>query len=244
MANNTLIAAIVIIAVIVIGALAAVTMFQPQGPNTATATGDKSTKLAFNNNGTTWLQMDIIFENMTAKNGSKESYHCEVFIKPNDTAIIDLSNLAGYGNEKLPAGTTIRILAWKGLFNETVNPSTANLNLNMQGWSNTQNPGPTDTILNVQYPNLPVLKLPANITNTTVIILNEKDLSTLLSGKSINGTLNGKQAQIGPEILLFDNDGDETLYEEELLTVNSDGKVIITLVKTPELCSLFGGSRI
>lgn len=242
MANNTLIAAIVIIAVIVIGALAAVTMFQ--GPNTATATGDKSTKLALNNNGTTWLQMDIIFENMTAKNGSKESYHCEVFIKPNDTAIIDLSTLAGYGNEKLPAGTTIRILAWKGLFNETINPSTANLNLNMQGWSNTQNPGPTDTILNVQYPNLPVLKLPANITNTTVIILNEKDLSTLLSGKSINGTLNGKQAQIGPEILLFDNDGDETLYEEELLTVNSDGKVIITLVKTPELCSLFGGTRI
>ncbi len=138
MANNTLIVAGVLIAVIVVGALAATTLMNNNG-NPVSAASAEATKLAFQNNGTTWLHMDVILENVTLKNGTLQTSYHELWIKPNGTIVMDLSNLAGYGAEKLPPGTNMRILAWKGLYNNTT-ATNGELNLNMQGWSGTLQP--------------------------------------------------------------------------------------------------------
>ena len=69
---------------------------------------------------------------------------------------LDLSGLAGYGNQQLPAGTTVRVMAWKGLFNQTVASNSSNMLLTMQGWSKTLTPTSDDLAYNVSVPNLPV----------------------------------------------------------------------------------------
>lgn len=175
----------------------------------------KGTKLSIHNNGTTWAVLDLIIENATLKNGSVETFYGEVWIKPvNGTATIDLSKLLGYGNEKLPAGTTIRIISWKGLYNASTPIANQDLKLEFQGWSNNLEPASEDVIYNVSFRNVSVMQLPANITDNKVTITNNwEDLVDL-------GT------------------GAEPIYEEEVLTVNADGTVTITFVQPPTLCGL------
>ena len=220
MANNTLIIAIVLIIVIVAGALAATTLMNNNGSQKqANAVSAGATKLAFQNNGTTWLHMDVILENVTLKNGKMQTFYNELWIKPNGTIIMDLSDLAGYGKDKLPAGTTIRVLAWKGLYNTTLNATTSDLNLNMQGWSNTLQPGTGDAITNVVLPGLTVQQLPQNVTDN--MLFTNTDVTKLHQMKG------------------FVSDNDKfTAYEEEVLTVDQNGKVTITVTTAPELCSL------
>ena len=43
-----------------------------------------------------------------------QNFYIEGYIKPGSNVKMDLSNLAGYGNNQLPAGTKIRVLSWKG----------------------------------------------------------------------------------------------------------------------------------
>jgi hypothetical protein len=224
MANNRLITIIILAIIVIVGIVAALIFMQPQGPQTTT--GDKATKLAFYNNGTTWLHLDVVMENVTLKNGSVQNFYAQIFLQPtNGTAVIDLSNLAGYGNEKLPPGTNITVLAWKGLFMPAGStPSvgdTADLNLNMQGWSNTGQPGSTDTIYNVFYPQLNITQLPSisgnAITNDTVIIRTAPS-----------------DFDITPEIA----DTQEPIFEQEIVSVDQNGKVTITIVQAPTLCSL------
>ncbi len=216
MANNTLIIAIVLIAVIVIGALAATTLFKPNNPANATTT--QGTKVSFQNNGTTWLHLDVIFENATLKNGTNQTFYSEMWIKPNGTTTIDLSQLLGYGDNKLPAGTTIRLLAWKNLFNNTTSANGA-LNLNLQGWSGSLQPVSSDAITNVMFSGMVVQKLPNGVRDSIYWIDND---------------MNKLEQQQG---FIDDNDAN-WVYEEEILTVDSNGKVTITLTVLPELCSL------
>jgi hypothetical protein len=215
--NNTLIVAIVLIAVIVVGALAVTTLFKSNDPVTAESVG--ATKLAFQNNGTTWLHMDVILENVTLKNGTLQTFYNEMWIKPNGTVVIDISNLAGYGDSKLPPGTTIRILAWKNLFNNTTATSTGDLNLNMQGWSGTLQPGANDTVTNVIFPGLKVNLLPTNVTDN--MLFTDIDMIKL-------------EKQQG----FIDDHDQNCVFEEEILTVDQNGKVTITVTTTPELCSI------
>ena len=63
-----------------------------------------------------------------------------------------------------------RVLAWKGLFNPTVSPATSNMDLNMQGWSNTPTPQSHDQKYNVALQNLPVNQLPSGITDNKITI--------------------------------------------------------------------------
>ncbi|MCZ3367505.1 MULTISPECIES: hypothetical protein [Methanobacterium] len=221
MNQKKLIIVIALVAVIVLGALAATTIMKPQGQQ-VTAAGDSATKLAFYNNGTTWLHLDVVMENVTLKNGTVQNFYAQIFLKPhNGTAIIDLSNLAGYGDKKLPAGTKITILASKGLFMPANSPavgSTANLNLSMQGWSNTREPSADDALYNIFYPHLNISQLPtisgAPITNDTVI-LKTKD----------------NEVQFTPEI----TNKQDPLFEHETLSVDKNGKVTITIVQKPTL---------
>jgi len=215
MQQNMIIGAIVLIAVIVMGAFALITFDNTQVQ--VTAAGDQATKLALYNNGTTWLHMDLVMENVTLKNGTVKTFYSELYLKPeNGTVTIDLSQLAGYGNEKLPAGTTIRILAWKGLLNTTPG-GTGDLNLEMQGWSNTQLPGADDAKLQIFFAGIPIKQLPKNITDNLIFTADDINKVHQLQG-------------------FIDDEENEPIFEEEILTVDQNGKVTLTIVTAPELC--------
>jgi hypothetical protein len=152
---------------------------------------------------------------MTLKNGTVQNYYVEGYMKPGGNVTMDLSGLAGYGNQPLPAGTTVRIMAWKGLFNQTITTNSSEMNLIMQGWSNYLNPTSNDTQYNVTVPNLPVNQLPANITDNTLLI-----------------TTN-------PTSLEEDNDSATTpVFEEEIFTVDANGKVTMVYVTPATLCNI------
>ena len=177
-------------------------------------TNQSSTKLAFINNGTTWFHFDAVIENMTLKNGTVQNYYVDGYIKPNGNVTMDLSGLAGYGNEPLPAGTTVRVLAWKGLFNQTLTSNSSDMNLWMQGWSKNLQPQNDDLKYNVTIQNLPVNQLPANITDSTIII--NTDPATI--------TGNGSAT--------------EPVFEEEIFTVDGNGKVTMVFVTPATLCNI------
>ena len=187
--------------------------------NNSTSVNEKSTKVAFYNNGSTWFHFGAVIENMTMKNGTVQNFYVQGYIKPGSNVTIDLSKLAGYGNEKLPAGTNVRIMAWKGLLNQTLNSTTSDLALVMQGWSNVINPQTEDLKYNVTVQNLTVNQLPANITDNTLLI--STDIATL-------------QGIITPEV----NSGILPVFEEEVLTVDANGRVTIAFVTPATLCNI------
>ena len=125
---------VIILLVLII--LAAVAVSGCTSKTNSTSLNQSSTKVAFTNNGTTWFHFDAVIENMTLKNGTVQNYYVEGYMKPGGNVTMDLSGLAGYGNQPLPAGTTVRIMAWKGLFNQTITTNSSEMNLIMQGWSN------------------------------------------------------------------------------------------------------------
>ena len=180
----------------------------------ANAINEKSTKIAIINNGTTWAHVEMV-ANATNKNGSNMTLWADTFIKPNGNLTIDLSQALGYGNEPLPAGTTIRVQSWKGLFN-TTGGGEGTLNIAFQGWSNTLYPTGTAQKTNVTFNPLPISTLPANITDSIAFIATTpEDLAKIQS---------------------IDSTDQEPLYEEELIVVNADGSVTITVTRVPELC--------
>ena len=139
------------IILLVLIALIAVAVSGCTSNTNSTSVNQSSTKVAFFNNGSTWFHFDAVIENMTLKNGTVQNYYVEGYMKPGGNVTLDLSGIAGYGNEKLPAGTTIRVMAWKGLFNQTVASNSSDMLLNMQGWSNTLTPASDDIAYLFQY---------------------------------------------------------------------------------------------
>ncbi|MEG3223985.1 MAG: hypothetical protein BME94_00300 [Methanobacteriales archaeon Met13] len=212
--DNRIIIGAVIVILVIIGAIVLLTgaLNNPVNPNPVQAA---STKLAIHNNGSTWVQVEMVMNNVTNKNGTVKTYYVQSFIKPGGNVTIDLSQLLGYTNEKLPAGTTIRIQSWKGLFNQTPG-GTDNLNISFQGWSNTLYPGATDEIVPVTYSPLPVAQLPASITDS--IFWSSDNLAAL------------------QKVIPLDTADQEIVYEEEVITVDANGKVTITITRPPELC--------
>lgn len=181
---------------------------------TNSTVNQSSTKLAFMNNGTTWFHFDAVIENMTLKNGTVQNYYVDGYIKPNGNVTMDLSGLAGYGNEPLPAGTTVRVLAWKGLFNQTITSNSSEMDLLMQGWSKNLQPQTDDLKYNVTIQNLPVNQLPANITDSTILINTDP------------ATINGNGSSTEP------------IFEEEIFTVDGNGKVTMVFVTPATLCNI------
>lgn len=181
---------------------------------------DSSTKLAFFNNGTTWFHFDAVIENMTLKNGTVQNYYVQGYMKPGGNVTLDLSGLGGYGNQPLPAGTSVRVLAWKGLLNQTILTNSSNLELGMEGWSKNLVPQTDDLRYNVSVQNLPVYQLPANITDNTLII--STDPALIQESTSRNGSTM------------------EPVFEEEIFTVDANGKVTMNFVTPATLCSIVG----
>ncbi|MBI5459349.1 hypothetical protein [Methanobacterium sp.] len=180
----------------------------------ASAINEKSTKLAIINNGTTWAHVEMV-ANATHKNGTNMTLWADTFIKPNGNLTIDLSQALGYGNEPLPAGTTIRVQSWKGIFN-TTGGGVGSLNIAFQGWSNTLYPPSTAQATNVNFNPLNISTLPSNVTDSVAFIATTpEDLAKIQS---------------------VDTPDQEPLFEEELIVVNADGSVTITVTRVPELC--------
>ena len=204
---------VIILLVLII--LAAVAVSGCTSKTNSTSLNQSSTKVAFFNNGTTWFHFDAVIENMTLKNGTVQNYYVEGYMKPGGNVTMDLSGLAGYGNKPLPAGTTVRIMAWKGLFNQTISTNSSEMNLIMQGWSTYLNPTSNDTKYNVTVQNLPVNQLPANITDNTFLVSTD------------------------PASLAEDNDSATTpVFEEEVFTVDANGKVTMVYVTPATLCNI------
>jgi hypothetical protein len=181
----------------------------------ASAITEKGTKIAiFNNNESTWAHVEID-ANATNKNGTNVTIGADTFIKPNENVTIDLSQMLGYGNAPLPAGTVIRVQSWKGIFN-TTSGGVGTLNISFQGWSNTRYPTASASFTNVTFNPLNISTIPANITNSIAYIATTP-------------------AEIA-NIQSLDMTDEEPLYEEEIITVNADGSVTIIVSRPPELC--------
>jgi hypothetical protein len=211
--KSILIIALIAVIVVVVGAAAYWTN-HGQAANATTS----DTKMAFYNNGSTWLYSTAVIENATMKNGSQQNIYVNTYLKPeNGKVVLDLSKTLGYENEKLPAGTTLRVLAWRGLLSSTAN-GTSDLNLNLQGWSNTQNPQSTDLIYNMTLANVTVNQLPSSVTDNNLTV--SSDINQYQ--QSISGITNGTQP----------------IYEEYIINVDANGKVTITQVQPPTLCNI------
>jgi hypothetical protein len=207
-----------VIILLVLIVFAAVAVSGCTSKTNSTNVNNSSTKVAFINNGTTWFHFDAVIENMTLKNGTVQNYYVQGYMKPGGNVTMDLSGLAGYGNQQLPAGTTVRVMAWKGLFNQTLKTNSSDLNLIMQGWSNYLNPTSNDSQYNVTVQNIPVNQLPSNITDNTLII--STDPSTI---EESNGTNTSSM---------------EPVFEEEVFTVNANGKVTMVYITPATLCNI------
>lgn len=213
MKNKIGLLAILAVVIVVVAVSGCNDNTQTNGTN-ANAINDKSTKVAIFNNGTPWAHVEMV-ANATHKNGTNMTLWADTFIKPNGNLTMDLSQALGYGNEPLPAGTTIRVQSWKGLFN-TTGGGEGTLNIAFQGWSNTLYPTGTAQKTNVTFNPLPISTLPANITDSIAFIATTpEDLAKIQS---------------------IDSTDQEPLYEEELIVVNADGSVTITVTRVPELC--------
>ena len=166
MQKNTQIAAIVIIIVALVLAIVIGTQNQFANLSTQNQTVvEGATKLTYSNDGDTWVHQNVIYENVPLKNGSVQTFYSDMYIKPGSSVTVDLSQIAGYGNQQLPAGTNINILTWKELVNETISDPTADLEMRMQGWSNTLKPQSYDRYYVIEYPGLTIYNLPEFIKN-------------------------------------------------------------------------------
>lgn len=216
--NTAIIIAIVIIAVVIVGAFAAMNMGPGQN-NQITASG---TKVAFKNNGTSWIHFVAVFENVTMKNGTVGNIYADVWLKDNGgTTNLDLSNLAGYGNEPLPPGTTITIKAWKNVLRPQAG-GLDDLKLQMQGWSQGTEPPADEEPFLALFTDMTIIQLPPEITDNKI-------------------TTTFDPAEAATWLAAISNADGTMVYEEELLTVNADGTVTITAVQPPVLCNLIAG---
>ena len=208
--NNQI--AIFLIILAIAGASLLTAYYSTQNQVTADTQVAAATKITYYNDGTTWVHMNVIYENVTLKSGEIKTFYSDVYIKPKSSVTVDLSKLAGYGNEKLPSGTKINILTWKELVNGTINNPTADLEQRIQGWSNTINPQPYDRYYIIKYPGLTVYNLPNFIKDNNLYI-----------GTDIS------------KLQMFLN-GDYSAHEQILLMVDSDGRVKMIFLEIPELC--------
>lgn len=210
--KSILIIALIAVIVVVVGAAAYWTN-HGQAANATTS----DTKMALYNNGSTWLHSTAVIENATMKNGTQQNIYVNTYLKPqNGEVVLDLSNMLGY-NGTLPAGTTLRVLAWRELLSSTAN-NTSGLNLNLQGWSNSQSPQAIDRLYNMTLANVTVNQLPSDITDNNLTV--SSDINQYQ--QSISGITNGTQP----------------IYEEYIINVDTNGKVTITQVQPPTLCNI------
>jgi hypothetical protein len=247
--STIVVIAVILIAVIAVGAYALTLNNSPTPGNTVAAANDNATKLDIKNNDpTNWAGVKWIF-NASAQNGTKQTYYLLAFVKPNGNLTIDLSNLLGYGNQPLPA-ETISINSASGVFN-TASGGTGNLNYTLQIWSNTQVPGSGVVKYTANYTTLPVGPIPAETKNAVqalfVSAANEK-LGLFEPVSAANTTyVWGTYYKHGDSYFIVSNNGTISLSVDAFLvlmqqlnlTIDPSGNGTIIVTSGPTLCSLF-----
>lgn len=213
--NKNIIFLVLIVILIGIIGVAAFLMINPNVPTSqVTATG---TKIAFENNGSTWVHTAAVFENVTLKNGTTTNVYADAWTMPeNGKVIIDLSNEMGYGNAPLPPNTVINAKFWLDPVSQSPNGSAVVVKT-LKGWSNAPEPKDNENSTTVTFPSHEILQLPASITQSNVILTKD----------SVKGAAYISSMQ--------------TLYVECQIKVNSDQSVTISILQQPELCNLVAG---
>lgn len=224
MKNSTIgIIAIIVVAVIAVAAYSAMnTSTTAQTANTITQNGSKITII--NNNKDVWAHWDLVVENATLKNGTKQTIYIKTFIKPGENVTIDLSNALGYGDERLPTDTKITVLAWGGVYNNNAS-GTSKFTTTFLGWTTNQTiPSPSTyykgyvNALPVD-PVLPIGPLPSGITGNSVVITNN----------------------IPEAIAVDENDAYDQLFIQLNILVDPNGNPHFNPAIIPELCTTIAG---
>lgn len=220
MKNSVIIAIIVIIAVVIVGALAALNLFQApaSADNKTQLTANGSKVTVINNNPDVWAHWELELQNAPQKNGTQQTYHIQLYIKPGENATFDLSNILGYGEEALPQDTNITVLGYGGLYNTTAGGH-GKFNTTLVGWTVNQTiPSPPETYNNVSNtldidPIQPIGALPTNVTDNLV-------------------TIGTEAGQTNPE---------DQLFAQFNIIIGANGVPYFELREPPVLCEVIAG---
>ena len=98
---------IVVMVAVIMGGFAYASIPQT-GSQQNTAVPDGATSVAFQNNGNSWKHVVAAFD-ITDVDGSIKKIYADLWVKPQGTATVDLSSLAGLNNNPLPAGTNVQL---------------------------------------------------------------------------------------------------------------------------------------
>ena len=99
--------AIVVMVAVVMGGFAYANIPQT-GVQQNTAIPNEATSIAFENHGNSWKHVVAAFD-ITDIDGSVKQIYADLWVKPQGTATVDLSSLAGLNNQALPEGTKINL---------------------------------------------------------------------------------------------------------------------------------------
>lgn len=240
MKNSTIIIiAIIAVAVIAVAAYAAMNMTttaqqQNSVNNTITQNGSKIT--IYNQNTQYYAHLDLVMYNLTLKNGTKQDFFIEAWMKPGGNVTIDLSNMLGYGNERLPTDTNITMLTWGGLYsNGTTGTSNFNFDTTFTGWT-------TAPILQT-YNNGNITYWRNFVDSYNITISGSAPIGPLPSFDTNNIAyikLTQPEARDDP---LFDNDEYEQLFTIIQIIIDPNGVPHFNASVTPELCALIAGNN-
>ncbi|MGB9980662.1 hypothetical protein [Methanobacterium sp.] len=98
---------IMLMVVVVMGGLVYANVPQT-GSQQNTALPDGATSVAFENNGNSWKHVVAAFD-ITNIDGSVKKIYADLWVKPQETANVDISSLAGLNNQPLPEGTKVQL---------------------------------------------------------------------------------------------------------------------------------------
>ena len=161
---------IILVIMAIIGVTYANNILQPESQQiTDQSIQNGATKITFDNNGNSWVHTVVVFESIPKKDGTTGNIYADTWLKPKEngipgTATIDLSNLAGYGNNPLPTGTKIQMNIWGNIL-ESTSGGLDTLKLNID--SNAAN---IDSSSTIEKPNIYVIKLPTSVTDNKIKI--------------------------------------------------------------------------
>ena len=98
---------IMLMVIVVMGGLVYANV--PQiGSQQNTVIPNEATSVAFENHGNSWKHVVAAFD-ITNVDGSVKKIYADLWVKPQGTATVDLSSLAGLNNQPLPTGTNVQL---------------------------------------------------------------------------------------------------------------------------------------
>lgn len=99
--------AIIVMVAVVMGGFAYANIPQT-GVQQNTVIPNEATSIAFENHGNSWKHVVAAFD-ITNIDGSVKQIYADLWVKPQGTATVDLSNLAGLNNQAIPEGTKVNL---------------------------------------------------------------------------------------------------------------------------------------